>query len=375
VTISDLFSSSRQGSLTKRRVGVLSLSVAAATLLGTTVLGTTVLGTTTSSAAEAALDKSITVNGQGSSFMSNFVDQCRADVKNDLGINISYSPSGSGAGRAGFIANNVDWAGSDVPFTSTEIGELKDRKFAYVPITSGGVAIAFKLKGVTSLQLSAPTVAKIFSGKIARWNDAAIAKENPKVKLPKTPVKVVVRSDSSGTSSVFTEYLTAIAAADWKGGVQKTFPVPKGNGIAQKGSDGVTNYVQGGQGEGAVTYTEVSFATERKLTVAKIINASGKAVGPDATAVQATLGASKLNADGTVTLDFATKNAAAYPISTAAYAIVPAKIDAKKAAVLKAFLNYALTGCQDKGAKLGYAPLPNNVADAGLKAVDTVGAA
>jgi phosphate transport system substrate-binding protein len=232
------------------------------------------VGTSVALAQTAELDKNVTVNGQGSSFMSNFVDLCKADTKTALGINIAYQPSGSGAGRAGFIAGNIDWAGSDVPFTSSELGSLKGKAFKYVPITAGGVAIAYRLNGVTELKFTAPTLAKIFLGQAPRWNDEAIAKDNPGVSLPDTPMRVVVRSDSSGTSNVFSDYLSVASKGAWKAGPVNNFPVPSGNGIAQRGSDGVTNYVQGGQGDGAITYTEVSFATERKLSIAKVVNTS-----------------------------------------------------------------------------------------------------
>ncbi len=319
----------------------------------------------------AVLDKSVTVNGQGSSFMSNLVEQCKADVKTKLGINIGYSPTGSGAGRAGFATGSVDWAGSDIPFTAAETAKVK-QPFVYVPLAGGAVAVAYRLKGVTDLRLSAATIGAIFSGRVARWNDKVIAADNPGVKLPSTPVRVVVRSDSSGTSNVFSAYLAAASGGTWSKGALSTFPVPSGNGIAQKGSDGVANYVQGGQGEGAITYTEVSFARERKLPVAKILNAAGSAVAPDSKSVQTALGAAKVNADHTLTVDFTTKAPAAYPIVTAAYAIAPTKLSEKKADVLRAFLTYSVTGCQTHADRLGYAPLPKNLVAAAQQAIGAI---
>jgi phosphate transport system substrate-binding protein len=337
--------------------GLLAANVAAVSL-GTQAVAQT-----------AELDKNVTVNGQGSSFMSNFVDLCRADVKTSLGINVAYQPSGSGAGRSGFIAGNIDWAGSDVPFTGTELTSLKGKAFRYVPITTGGVAVAYRLSGVAEIKLTGPTLAKVFLGQAQRWNDEAIAKDNPGVALPDTPVKVVVRSDSSGTSNVFSDYLSVASKGLWKAGAVSNFPVPSGNGIAQRGSDGVTNYLQSGQGEGAITYTEVSFASERKLSVAKVVNASGTAVAPDPANVQIAMQAAAINDDGTLLLNFNASDPKAYPISTAAYAIIAESMDKNKGDVLRTYLTYTLTTCQAKGERLGYAPLPKNLVDLGLAAV------
>jgi phosphate transport system substrate-binding protein len=316
----------------------------------------------------AALDKKVSVTGAGSSFMSNFVEQCKADVKKGLGINVTYQPSGSGAGRSGFISGTTDFAGSDVPFSKAETGKVKT-PFVYIPVIAGGVSVMYKIPGVTDLQLTGPTLAKIFSGQIAKWNDAAIAKENPKAKLPKETIRVIVRSDSSGTSSVMSGYLDAAGGGNWKKGVTSTFPVPAGVGIAQKGSDGVANYVGGNQGNFAIGFAEVSFAKERKLPSVLVVNAAGKAVGPTAAGVSAALSDAKSAADGTLTLNFATKKADAYPISTTAYVIAPTKLDAKKGDVLRAFLTHSLGACQKQAEKLGYAPLPAALTTSGLAAV------
>jgi phosphate transport system substrate-binding protein len=326
---------------------------------------------TFASAQSASLDTGVTVSGAGSSFMSNFLEQCKSDVKKTLNINITYQPSGSGAGRSGFISGTTDFAGSDVPFTSAELSSLKT-KFVYIPITIGGVAIVYKVPGVDNLKLSAATLAKIFSGSVNKWNASEIEKENPGVSLPAETIRVVVRSDSSGTSNVFSDYLDQAGGGNWKKGVTSTFPVPAGTGIAQRGSDGVTNYLAGAQGNFSITYAETSFAEERKLQVAQVINGSGAAVKPDAKAITSAMSDAKINDDGTLFLSFNTPKADAYPISTTAYLIAPQTIDAKKGDVLRTFLNYALTGCQPKSTALGYAPLPKNLADLGLAALAKV---
>lgn len=316
----------------------------------------------------AKLDTSVSVTGAGSSFMANFLEQCKADVKTGLKINVTYQPSGSGAGRSGFISGTTDFAGSDVPFSKAELGKVNE-PFVYIPATAGGVAVMYNLPGVTKVNLSGPVLAKIFSGQIAKWNDAAIAKENPGTTLPKEVIRVLVRSDSSGTSSVFSSYLDAAGTGVWKKGSTSTFPVPAGTGVAQKGSDGVANFMSGPQGKYSVGFAELSYATERKLGVVNVINASGRAVAPTPAAVTAALAAATVNTDGTLKLNFTTKDAAAYPISTTSYVIARTKMDTKKGDVLRAFLTYSLGGCQKKGVKLGYAPLPAKLVTSGIAAV------
>jgi phosphate transport system substrate-binding protein len=319
----------------------------------------------------AQLDTSLTVAGVGSSFMSNFVEQCKADVKKSFNINLTYQPSGSGAGRSAYISSTVDFAGSDVAFTKAELATVKT-PFVYIPITIGGIAIIYRIPGVTDLRLSAPTLAKIFGGSVSKWNDDAIAKENPGVNLPSETIRVIVRSDSSGTSNVFSDYLDTAGAGNWKKGVTSTFPVPAGTGVAQRGSDGVSNYVASAQGNFAITYAEVSFAEERKLSIAKVINAAGETVAPDPAAISEAMSDAKVQDDGTLFLNFLTTKPKAYPLSTTAYLIAPQTIDTKKGDVLRAFLTYALGGCQAKAEKIGYAPLPKNLVDLGLAALAKV---
>ncbi len=326
----------------------------------------------TAANAQLTLDKNVTVSGQGSSFVSNFMEQCKSDAKNEFGINIAYQPTGSGAGRSAYLAGTNDFGGSDVVFPPAEKDASAKKPFVYIPVAIGGVAIIYKVPGVTDLKLSGPTLAGIFSGKIQNWNNEAITRENPGINLPGDVIRVVVRSDSSGTSNVFSEYLATAGGGTWKGGATSNFPVPAGNGIAQRGSDGVSNYVAGAQGNFAITYAEASFAEERKLTVAKVINTARQAVAPDAPGVTDAMSGAAVNDDGSLLLNFATASPKAYPISTTAYLIAPQQMDKAKGDVLRTFLTYALTTCQEKAIKAGYAPLPENIAKLGLSAVDKI---
>ncbi len=330
------------------------------------------LAALSASAQTATLDKNVTVSGQGSTFMSNFMEQCKVDVKNAFGINIAYQPTGSGAGRTSYLAGTNDYGGSDVAFTTSELPRTKDKPFVYIPITIGGIAVIYKIPGVTELKLSGPTLAKIFAGGIQKWNDDAIAKENSGVTLPDQVIRVIVRSDSSGTSNVFSDYLSTVGKGAWKAGATSNFPPPPGNGIAQRGSDGVTNYVAGSQGDFSVTYSEVSFATERKLSVAKVINAAGNAVTPDPANVTEAMAGAAVNDDGTLFLNYNAPGGDAYPISTTAYLIVPQNLDKAKGDVLRTFLTYSVGECQKKAEKIGYAPLPTSLVKLSLSNIDKI---
>jgi phosphate transport system substrate-binding protein len=311
------------------------------------------------------------LSGQGSTFVANFLEQCKADASKTGGPAVSYQSTGSGAGRNGYIEGTVDFAASDVPFNAEEAKKAAAKPFVYAPIVSGGIAVIYKVPGVNDLTLSGPTLAKIFTGKIVSWDDKQIAKENPGVKLPKLVMRVVVRSDSSGTSNVFSSYLGVVAKDIWKKGATSTFPIPAVVGIGQKGSDGVGNYLGGAQGKGAITYAEVSFATKRKLSVAKIINASGAAVLPTATAVGDAIANAKVGADNVVTVDPLTKSLPAYPIAAVSYFVFAQK--SAKAPDLQAFAKTVYGECQGKAESLGYAPLPANVLTKATAAVASIG--
>jgi phosphate transport system substrate-binding protein len=317
----------------------------------------------------AVLDKGVTVSGQGSTFVSNLVEQCRVDAKNEFGINIAYQGTGSGAGRNAYVSGTNDFGASDVAFPAAEADKAKAKPFVYIPVAIGGIAVIYKAGSLTDLKLSGPTLAGIFAGKIQKWDAEPIAKDNPGVSLPGEIIRVIVRSDSSGTSNVFSDYLSTVGKGAWTAGTTSNFPVPAGNGVAQRGSDGVSNYVAGSQGNFSITYAEASFAEERKLPVVKVINASGNAVAPEAASITEALSAAAANDDGTLLLNFQTPSAKAYPISTTAYVIAPQTLDKNKGDILRTFLTFMIGACQKKADKVGYAPLPANLVKLGTDAI------
>ena len=189
------------------------------------------------------------------------IEQWKADFKKSDNMTIAYTGVGSGAGRSQLIAGTVDFAGSDTLASADETNQLKSKygDFVYIPETSGGIAVMFEVSGLSSLKLSGPTLAKIFGGTITNWNDPAIAADNGAAG-PNKPIQVFVRSDKSGTSGVFTDYLTKTAPAEWTKGKTETFPTDKGQ-IGKAASDGVSNAVAAS--DGGIGYADFAFG--RKL--------------------------------------------------------------------------------------------------------------
>lgn len=337
---------------------------------GLLLAGSLLVATQTSAQAftAAQVHKDVTVTGAGATFPLNAIDQWKADFKKKTGATINYTGVGSGAGRSQFINGTVDFGSSDVRANADETNRMnrKHGGFTYVISTAGAIAVTYNVKGVPGgLKLTANDIAKIFSGKIRYWDDEVIADDNPSVKLPHTPVQVIVRSDSSGTSSAFTDYLTAAAGRDWEYGSQSRFPTNRQQ-IGKSGNDGVANGVKAA--DGAVGYVEVSFAKERGLAMAMVKNeAGGFAFADGAPAVKA-LDQGKLRSDGSADMGYTSSAPGIYPITTVSYFLVPLKWkDAKKLANFKEFMAYVLSDGQKKATKLNYIPLTRKYVDAAKK--------
>ena len=337
-------------------------SIAAGILAGLVLVSTPAAG--------AAVSKDVTVTGAGATFPLNMIEQWKADFNKSTGATVAYTGVGSGAGRTQLIAGTVDFAASDVPASATETDQLKGKygDFVYIPVTAGGISVQYNVPGVKDLKLRAFDAGEDLRRHDHQWNDPAIATDNGAAG-PSTPIQVFVRSDKSGTSGVFTDYLGKAAPADWTKGKQETFPTDKGQ-IGKAGSDGVANAVKAAAG--GIGYAEHSFAVERQLGEVLVKNGAGEFKGPDTGNVTAAIDAATVNPDGTLTLNYTSNAPGVYPISTTSYALVPTKMDGAKGENLIAFLNYALGDGQGKAAALGYAPLPDKVKNAGKAAVARV---
>ena len=303
------------------------------------------------------------LSAQGSTFQANMETQWSKDFGALCsGAQINYQGTGSGAGIQAIGNGTADFAGSDVTMKDTERSAANaacGSDAITVPITAGGVAIVYNLKGVSDLKLSAETLAGIFQGKITKWNDPAIAAENTGATLPATPISVFYRNDSSGTTSVFTSFLQQVAGSDWALGSGKTvsfFAAAQG----AKGSAGVAAGVS--QTAGGITYDEESYAKGQNLPVAAVKGAGSGFAMPTTDAVSKATGEGftivGTGNDLAGKMDY-TKMTDGYPISTVSYAIVCSKYkDAAKGGLVKSYLTYAVTNGQAAADRLGYAPLP-----------------
>lgn len=313
------------------------------------------------------------ISGAGSTFVQNIIQQwIKQYLRTCPGSSIDYKGIGSGGGIQQFTAGTVDFAGSDVVMKASELSAAQQKRGTVVqlPWSSGGIAVMYKIDSLPDLQLSGSTLAQIFAGKIKKWNDQAIQADNPGRKLPSLTIQAVHRSDGSGTTEAFTQYLTAVAPEVWTYGAAKDVPWPTGQGA--KGSDGVTAVVK--SAEGTVGYVEASYAQANTLGVAKIKNNVGTYVAPSAESVKAALGEAKLGSDLKVSINYKTNSPDAYPIATVTYVIAPkSPSDPAKAKMLNSFITYALQDGQKEAERLFYAPLPQSMIDKALTVAQGVG--
>ncbi|MBX6370951.1 MAG: phosphate ABC transporter substrate-binding protein PstS [Acidothermus sp.] len=321
-----------------------------------------------------------TLTGGGSTFqapmqekwISGYLARCAQ-------ARINYSSIGSGAGIQQFVAGTVDFAGSDVLMKSDEQAGADKRcngAAVHVPVTAGGVGITWNVPGVSSLRLSPDTLADIFQGKITDWDSPEIAADNPGVRLPKLAITVFHRSDSSGTTGVFTSFLAA-TSKKWTLGSGKTVNWPS-NTQGAKGNEGVSAGVA--QTVGGITYTEQAFALQRKLPLALIENAGGHFVALDPQTVSKALASATVEPrsphDVSVRMNYRATDPGAYPISSVTYVIVctayPSNVAPEKVRLLRSYLSYALTDGQQFAAAIGYAPLPTDVLQKAQASVDAI---
>jgi phosphate transport system substrate-binding protein len=344
--------------LTIRRPSALALALAVASLAAACgSSGSTTTVTQTSSNDGGSSDK--TLNGAGSTFVAPLVAQWEADyAKSAAAVTVTYGAVGSGGGIDAITARTVDFGASDAPLTTDQATACKG--CVQIPWALGATTIDYNVKGAPNhLKLTGKVLADIFLGDITTWNDPAIAHLNPGVSLPSTHITPIYRSDGSGTSFVFTDYLSSVDP-DWASKVgastQPTFPT----GTGAEHSSGVIAAMQAT--DGGITYAETSYVAADQLDDALIQNAAGNY--PDPTKNATVLAAAKVGTtrpDGTIKLvDPPASAANAYPLASYTYVIVPK--DSAKGPVIQAFLKYAVgkTG-QAFGDPIGYPPLPANV--------------
>jgi len=366
------------------------------TVTGRIVLALTLVMASLAAATPAEAITYVPINGRGSTWSKNAIDQWKVNVLANYGMQVEYGGGGSSAGRRDFTEGTVDYAVSEIPFQlkpeDNSAPEKPPYGYAYMPIVAGGTAFMYNLKiggkQVSNLRLSGETVTKIFTGGITNWNDAAIKADNPGLALPDKKIVPVIRSDGSGSTAQFTLWMSKQHSTLWNAfcksvgratpcGLTSQYP-NFGNSKAQNGSDGVASYVKENYGEGAITYVEYSYALGAKFPVAKILNAAGYYVEPTANAVAVALLKASINTDKNSTeyltqiLDGVYNNSdpRTYPLSSYSYMIVPTEVGGifteAKGVTLSAFASYVLCEGQQQASALGYSPLPMNLVLAGF---------
>jgi phosphate transport system substrate-binding protein len=298
-----------------------------------------------------------TITGAGSSFVAPLVNQWIQPVGSAYGFELQYSPIGSGGGINAITSRTVDFGASDAPLSPDQFAACKG--CAQIPWALSATSVIYNLNGAKNLlHMDGPTLAKIFLGEITTWNDPAIKKLNKGVSLPSEKIAIVHRSDNSGTTYNFTDYLSS-AAPEWKSKIGTGVAVNWPTGAGARGSSGVAATVA--QTPGGIGYVDVAYAKANKLKFLAMKNKSGKFTTPGLRGILAAASSDqKPDANNELSIvNPPKKYALAYPISTYTYVIVPTS--STKAPELKKFLFWAVTKGQTYGPKLLFQPIPKNV--------------
>jgi phosphate transport system substrate-binding protein len=302
----------------------------------------------------------VDLTGAGATFPYPLYSKWFADYAASTGVRVNYQSIGSGGGIRQLSEQTVDFGASDAPMKDEELAKAKGGAVLHIPTVLGAVAVTYNVPGLAALNLPGDVLADIFLGRITRWNDARIAAVNAGARLPAQDILVVRRSDGSGTTYIFTDYLAAVSPA-WSSGPGKGKEVQWPVGLGGKGNEGVAGQVK--QTPGAIGYVELAYAKQNRLSVAAIRNAAGSFVLPSvegATAAAAGV-AEKLGAETDYRVSIVNApGAQAYPISSFTWLLVyRQQADSVKGRKLVAFLEWALTEGEKRAAALDYAPLPD----------------
>jgi phosphate transport system substrate-binding protein len=335
---------------------------------------TTSSGSATTSASSSASTSSVsgTIKAAGSTFQTNFQQSAISAFKSsNPNITVDYDPVGSGTGRSDLYSNTVLFAGSDSPVPSKEAKEVPAGKtILYFPVQIGPIAMAYNLPNVTNLKLDATVIAGIFQGTIKTWNDPAIAALNPGTSLPSTTITLAVRSDSSGTTANFSQYLVDAAGSAWKLGTASTITWPS-TARAGDGGSAVAQIVK--STTGAIGYVDFSTASAASLHAAEVKNSAGDYVAPSS--ASATAAATHVTPKANLTFSAADEpGAASYPITYQSWDLVySVQPNATDAALLKAYLGYLLSSSgQALLTPLNLAPLPASIDSAAVSQLSMI---
>jgi phosphate transport system substrate-binding protein len=312
---------------------------------------------TTGALAGGSATKARVLTGAGATFPFPLISQWQKDYESKTGTKINYNPIGSGGGIAAITARTVDFGASDAPLTADQFAACKG--CVQIPWVLSATSVLYNLPGVpNNLRLTGPIIAAIYLGQITQWNDPRITRINPGVNFPNTKITVVWRSDGSGTTYNWTDYLSSVSPA-FKSKVgystQVNFPV----GVGGRGSSGVAGIVK--NTPGGIGYADIAYALANKIQFARVQNRDGKFVTPGLRAIAAA-GSLIKRVPATNEMHIVNPpkgNPLAYPICTFSYVLLPMKTD--KAPELRKFVFYALTQGQKLGPKLLFVPIPKVV--------------
>ncbi len=309
------------------------------------------------------------INGAGATFpypiYSKWFDEY---AKVDPSVRFNYQSIGSGGGQKQILAQTVDFGASDGPMSDDNLAKAPG-KILHIPTVAGADVLTYNLPGDPKLKLDGPTIVDLFMGKITRWNDPKIQNQNEGVKLPDTDIIVVHRSDGSGTTYIWVDYLSSVSK-EWETKVGRGGSVQWPVGLGAKGNEGVSGQVK--QLRGTVGYVELAYAKQNKLPYADVKNSSGNFVSPGIDSITEALATAKIPDD----FRFSMVNPPgekAYPISGATWLLVyEQQKDAAKGKKLVEFLNWAATQGEALASALDYAPLPENVQKRVLERIKTI---
>jgi phosphate transport system substrate-binding protein len=328
-----------------------------------------ILATALVAGISATASAQMMINGAGATFpypiYSKWFDEY---AKVDPSVRFNYQSIGSGGGIKQILSQTVDFGATDGPMSDENLGKAPG-KILHIPTVAGAVVLTYNLPGNPALKLDADTIAGIFLGQIKKWNDPKLAALNAGAKLPEQDIVVVHRSDGSGTTFIFTDYLSKVSG-EWKGKVGNNTSVNWPAGIGGKGNEGVSGQVK--QTPGAIGYVELIYAVQNKMPYAEVKNSAGEFVKPTAESVTAALAAADIPDD----FRFSMTNPSgkdAYPIAGATWLLVyEQQKDAAKGKKLVAFLKWAMGDGEKMAKDLDYAPLPESVQQRVLKRIDEI---
>jgi phosphate transport system substrate-binding protein len=328
-----------------------------------------ILATALLAGISATASAQMMINGAGATFpypiYSKWFDEY---VKVDPSVRFNYQSIGSGGGQKQILAQTVDFGASDGPMSDENLAKAPG-KILHIPTVAGAVVMTYNIPGNPAVKFDGETIAGIFLGHIQKWNDPKLTALNPGVKLPDQDIVVVHRSDGSGTTFIFTDYLSKVSS-EWKSKAGNNTSVNWPTGIGGKGNEGVSGQVK--QTPGAIGYVELIYAVQNKLPYSDVKNSAGAFVKPTADSVTAALATAEIPDD----FRFSITNAPgkeAYPIAGATWLLVyQQQKDPAKGKKLVEFLKWSMTKGEGMAKTLDYAPLPENVQQRVLKRIDEI---